>query len=91
MDWFVYIVQAKDNSLYTGVTVNIQRRIYQHNFDNKNGAKSLRGKRPVHLQYVEQYNSQNQALKREKEIKGWGREKKLALIKTGLKKFSVLT
>lgn len=79
MTWFVYIVKCKDDSFYTGITIDIKRRIEEHN--NKMGAKSLRGKVPVSLIYYERYNNQTEAAKREKEIKGWRREKKIKLIK----------
>ena len=76
--WFVYILKCKDNSLYTGITTNIYRRLNEHNFGK--GAKSLRGKLPVKLVYKEEYNSQSQARKREEAIKSWKRAYKLKLI-----------
>ncbi|MBI3290606.1 GIY-YIG nuclease family protein [Candidatus Microgenomates bacterium] len=76
---YLYIVRGSDNSLYTGVTINIETRIQQHN-SGKRGAKSLRGKVPVKLVYSEVYNSKGEALKREFEIKSWGKEKKESLI-----------
>jgi len=79
MKWFVYIVKCSDSSFYTGITTNLDRRIWQHN--NKLGAKSIRGKLPVKLVHKELYNNQHEAAKREREIKSWRREKKLKLIK----------
>lgn len=79
--WFVYIVKCKDDSFYTGITTDVKRRLKEHN--NKIGAKSLRSKIPVLLVYLEKYLSQKEAAKREKEIKGWNRNKKIRLI-TGL-------
>lgn len=61
------------------MTINIETRIQQHN-SGKRGAKSLRGKVPVKLVYSEVYNSKGEALKREFEIKSWGKEKKESLI-----------
>jgi len=81
MNWYVYIVQCKDKSLYTGITNNISKRIWLHN--NKLGAKSLFGKLPVKLVYQEKLSDQIIAAKREREIKGWTRQKKLELIKKG--------
>jgi len=78
MKWFVYIVECSDSSLYTGITNNIGKRIWTHN--SKKGAKSLKGKLPVKLIYKETYHNQKQAAKREREIKGWRREKKLELV-----------
>ena len=76
---FVYIVVCSDNSLYTGYAWNPQRRVTEHN-TSKRGAKSLRGKLPVRLVYSKVYKTLGDALRREKEIKGWSRAKKLALI-----------
>ena len=78
MSWYVYIVKCSDNSLYTGITTDITRRISEHN--TKIGAKSLYGKLPVHLVYLEEKADQKIAAKREREIKRWKRSKKLKLI-----------
>ncbi len=83
MEWFVYIVKCQDGSLYTGTTSNLERRIWQHN-NSKRGARSLKPKLPVKLIYKELYSNRSKALKRESEIKGWKREKKLDLIENGL-------
>ncbi len=79
MLYYVYIVRCKDDSLYTGSTRNIDKRVSEHNF-SKYGAKSLRGKRPVKLVYLESFENWQDCLKREKEIKGWRKEKKEILI-----------
>ena len=78
MNWYVYIVKSSDTSLYCGITNDIEKRVKTHN--NGKGSKSLRGKLPVSLVYSELYNSRNDALKREAEIKSWTRLKKLDLI-----------
>lgn len=78
MNWYLYIVKCNDGSFYTGITTNIKRRLNEHNLGI--GAKSLKAKRPVYLVYSEMYNSQTGAARREKEIKGWNRNKKLKLI-----------
>ena len=78
MKWFLYITRCKDDSLYTGITTDIKRRVSEHNLGI--GAKSLRGKLPVELVYSEGYNSQGEARKREEAIKSWKREYKLKLI-----------
>ena len=79
MKWFVYIVRCRDDSFYTGITTDINRRVLEHN--NKKGAQSLKGKLPVKLVYQEEYADQGEATKREKAIKSWKREYKLKLIK----------
>ncbi|OGE44549.1 hypothetical protein A3H18_00035 [Candidatus Daviesbacteria bacterium RIFCSPLOWO2_12_FULL_38_10] len=78
--WYLYIVKCRNNSLYTGITTNIRRWIFEHN--NRLGAKSIRGKLPVILVYKEAYDNQIEAARREREIKGWRREKKIKLIKS---------
>ena len=76
----MYIVRCVDNSLYTGITNNLKRRILEHNSDNRLGAKSLRHKRPVALVHHESFATQSEAAKRERSIKGWTRKYKLRLI-----------
>ena len=80
MKWYVYIVRCSDTSLYTGITLDIKRRIGEHNGNNARGAKSLRGKRPVKLVYYEEFLSQKEARQRELAIKNWTRSYKLKLI-----------
>lgn len=78
MNWFLYILECKDGSLYTGITNNPEKRVWLHN--HKLGAKSLLGKLPVRLVYKEEYETHAEAARREREIKGWKREFKLKLI-----------
>ncbi len=78
--WYLYIAECKDGTLYTGITTNIKRREWEHNNDNKHGAKSLKYKRPVKIRYFEQFINQTDARAREIEIKGWKRLYKLKLI-----------
>lgn len=80
MSWYLYIVRCKDDSLYTGITTDLKRRLTEHNTDNQKGAKSLRGKRPVELVYSEEYKTQTEASKREAAIKNWKKKYKLKLI-----------
>lgn len=77
MPYFVYIVKASDNSLYTGYTVDIEKRVAVHN--NGKGSKSLKGKLPVNLVYSETFESKSDALKREAAIKKLSRIEKLKL------------
>ena len=78
MNWYLYIIECSDESLYTGITKDLERRVSEHNA--KNGAKYVKGKLPVKLVYSELYNSHEEALKREIEIKRLNRTKKLELI-----------
>ncbi len=80
ISWYVYIVRCADETLYTGITTNIPKRILQHNTDNKLGSRFVRVRRPVRLIYQEVFPTRSSALRREFEIKGWSRKKKLTLI-----------
>ena len=80
MQYLVYILECSDKSLYVGCTNDLQKRVKQHN-ESKWGAHYTKIRRPVKLLYSEQFDNLKIARKRESEIKGWRREKKLALIK----------
>jgi len=77
--WWVYIVECKDRSLYTGITNDLARRVLEHN--RANGARYTRQKRPVKLVYCEEVENRSLALRREALIKTWPRSKKLLLIR----------
>lgn len=79
--YFVYLIQCKDGSIYTGITTDVERRISEH--ESGKGGRYTKSKGIVKLLYTERCGSKGDALKRESEIKGWRREKKLALIKRG--------
>jgi putative endonuclease len=78
MNWQVYIIRCSDGSLYTGITVDIARRLSQHG--GKAGAKYFRGRRPEALVYLENGHSRSSASRREVQIKQLGRAQKLRLI-----------
>lgn len=78
-EWFVYIIRASDDSFYTGVTTDVERRFEQHG--SKRGAKFFSGRIPVTIEYCQAFPDQGSALKREAEIKKLDRRDKLALIK----------
>ena len=77
--YYVYILASQRNgTLYTGITTDIQRRFKEHSL-GKGGAYT-RSKKVKKVLYTEEYKDRSSALKRETEIKGWRREKKLGLI-----------
>jgi|TARA_B110000914_G_C15289458_1_gene365936 putative endonuclease len=78
--WYVYIVQCVDGSLYTGITVDLDRRLNEHNTSNK-GAKYTRSRRPVQMMYSETHETRSLASKREYAIKQLTRKEKLNLLK----------
>lgn len=76
--WTVYIVMCSDGSLYTGISIDVDKRILKHN--SGEGAKAIKGKLPVRLVHVERFEDHSSALKREFEIKKLSRNNKLKLI-----------
>jgi putative endonuclease len=76
--WVCYVLQCADGTLYTGITNDLERRLTAHNAGE--GAKYTRGRAPVNLAYCETCADKSAALKREIEIKGLPRTKKLALL-----------
>jgi putative endonuclease len=83
--WYVYILNCADNTFYTGIATDVERRLQEHNEDNKTGAKYTRARRPVKLVYHEQCVSRSEAAKREYEIKQLDRQAKEALIQRDAK------
>lgn len=77
MNWHVYLLQCSDNSLYCGITNNLEKRIKTHN--SGRGAKYTRARRPVILLKYWEMESKSAALKREYQIKQMSREEKLKL------------
>lgn len=76
--YYVYIVQCIDNTLYTGFTNNLKKRIETHN--KGKGAKYTRARKPVKLLYYESFEDKSEALKREISIKKLRRKQKFDLI-----------
>ncbi|KAB1192703.1 GIY-YIG nuclease family protein [Haloferax sp. MBLA0076] len=75
---FVYVLQCDDESLYTGYTTDVERRVAEHNAGD--GAKYTRGRTPVELVHVEEFDSKSAAMSREYEIKQLSRQQKLSLV-----------
>jgi putative endonuclease len=79
-EWFVYLLRCGDNTLYCGIAKNVQQRFDAH-LSGK-GARYTRGRAPLKLIWqLEQPISHGEALKLERTIKSWPREKKIALSK----------
>jgi putative endonuclease len=79
MKYFVYILKCNDNTLYTGITTDLKRRVSEHNSSLK-GAKYTKQRRPVELVYAQEESDRSSASKREYEIKHLSRMQKLQLI-----------
>ena len=78
MNWLVYMILCSDDSLYTGITTDIERRQAQH--ASRRGAKYFRGREPGPLVYLEGGHSRSSASRREAEIKRLPRQAKRLLI-----------
>jgi putative endonuclease len=77
--YYVYILQCSDNSLYTGITTDLERRVFEHNNSEK-GAKYTKIRRPVILVHHEKCENRSIASKREYEIKKLTRAEKLKIV-----------
>jgi len=80
MDWQVYILLCSDDTLYTGITNDLARRLSAHG--GRRGAKYLRGRRPQAVVYLESGHTRSSASRREAAIKRLDRAAKLRLIAT---------
>ena len=76
---YMYLLQCDDGSYYTGSTNDLERRLIQH--QNGDGANYTKTRLPVKLVYYEEFDLINEAFYREKQIQGWSRAKREALIK----------
>lgn len=79
MNWQVYIIVCTDNSLYTGITTDVERRLREH-MAGKQGARYFRGRMPEKVVYLENAHNRSTASKREAAIKKLLRADKLRLI-----------
>lgn len=77
--YFLYILQCADNTFYTGITTNLERRINEHN-NSKLGAKYTKVRRPVKLIYSKEFENRSVASKEESRIKKLSRQEKINLL-----------
>ena len=77
--WYVYMVRCSDETLYTGITNDLEKRIEAHN-SGKDGARYTRSRRPVKLVYSEEAGAKSAAAKLEYKIKKMTRAKKMKLV-----------
>lgn len=75
---YMYILKCADDSFYTGSTVNLEKRLWEH--QNGLGANHTKKRLPVTLVFCEEFTHIDEAFYREKQVQGWGRAKKQALI-----------
>ncbi len=78
MNGFMYILECSDGSFYIGSTIDLKKRISEH--QNGEGANYTKDRLPLKLGYFEEYDRIDVAFRRERQVKGWSRNKKEALI-----------
>jgi putative endonuclease len=79
-DWIVYILRCSDNSLYTGITRDLTRRLDEHNNNNRLASAYTRSRRPVKVIYQEVHTDRSSASKREAKIKNMTKADKEKLV-----------
>ena len=79
MSFWVYIIKCADDSYYTGHTEDIEKRIGEHRFGTYRGYTSTR--LPIELVYNQEFQTREEAIESERQIKGWSRKKKEAMIR----------
>ncbi|WP_446383887.1 GIY-YIG nuclease family protein [Coleofasciculus chthonoplastes] len=84
----MYILECSDSSFYTGSTKDLPRRLWQH--QNGLGANHTKKRLPVKLVYAEYYDRVEDAFYREKQVQGWSRKKKIALMNSDWNRLHVL-
>ena len=80
--WYLYVVRCSDDTLYTGITTDLKRRLNEHN-TSKRGAKYTKTRRPTNLVYYELYQSRSNAQKAEYKFKKLTREQKERIVIRG--------
>jgi len=78
--YYLYILRCSDQTLYTGITKDLQRRVKEHNFSSL-GARYTRGRRPVKLIYSKKFTNRSAASQEEFRVKKLSRKQKVAIIK----------
>ena len=86
MNWSVYIILCADNTLYTGIAVDVAKRFNQHAAGQ--GAKYFRGRQPKQLVYIEPGHNRSSATKREIDLKKLSREVKSRVIASDINKIT---
>ena len=79
--YYLYILECADGTLYTGIAVDVERRVEEHNGSGK-GAKYTKARRPVKLVFSKKFRDRSAASKEEARVKKLSREEKLELLKS---------
>ncbi|MDG1476422.1 MAG: GIY-YIG nuclease family protein [Vicingaceae bacterium] len=88
--YFVYILKCNDNTYYTGVTNNIERRLLEHQSDENLNSYTHK-RRPVELVFYSEFSNIEDAIEKEKQIKKWSKKKKEALISNNFDSLPILS
>jgi putative endonuclease len=80
-DWYLYLVRCRDDSLYTGISTDVDRRFRSHRAEV--GAKYLKGRGPLALVYKEKIGDKRLACRVERMVKRWAKSKKERLVLAG--------
>lgn len=80
--YYLYLIECEDESIYTGITTDLERRFKEHK--SGKGGRYTRSHLVKEIIYTEEFKTKSEALKREMEIKGWDRKKKIELVKSSL-------
>ncbi len=89
--YFVYIIKCADNTYYTGMTNNINRRWYEHCYSQDNKYSYTYNRKPLKLVFYETFHDVKQAYKFERKIKKWSKAKKEAIINNNWHKLKELS
>ncbi|SHH18900.1 GIY-YIG nuclease family protein [Ferrimonas marina] len=77
--WWIYLIRTRHNLLYTGITTDVERRFKEHS-EGKRGARALKGKGPLTLEFQAELASRSEALRLEYQVKQWPKSRKERLI-----------
>ena len=80
-DWYLYLIRCRDNTLYTGISTDVDRRFAQHQGAGNMGSKYLKGRGPLSLVFQENLGSKSLALKEEARVKRMSKAKKEELVR----------
>ena len=80
-DWYLYLIRCRDDTLYTGISTDVDRRFAQHQSERYAGSKYLKGRGPLSLVFKEKLGSRSLALKMEHRVKKMAKARKEKLIK----------
>jgi len=88
--WFLYLIRCKDNSLYTGITIDVNRRFEEHQNNDRKGSKYLRGKAPLKLVLKKKIGNKSLASKVEAKVKKLPKANKELLVTGKIKVKEIL-